>query len=114
LDRVWVGFGSSFCDNLSVWFCFVLTEPKNHFKKIFQILPKNFLNFITKKKKKKKNIKIQYKNTLNQIIVKILQNLVFKNNNVIFCHFDISYFEIFNRLILGSVWFGFNQKTQFV
>jgi hypothetical protein len=60
------------------WFCFVLTEPKNHLSKILQILYHFF----------PKNIKIRYKNTFNQIIVKIPQNFIFKNNNIIFCHFD--------------------------
>jgi hypothetical protein len=27
----WLWFGSGFCDYLSVWFCFVSTEPENYF-----------------------------------------------------------------------------------
>ncbi len=92
LGWVWLWFGCGFCDNVSVWFCFVPTEPKNHFSKILQLFSEIFF----------KNMKIQYKNTLNQIKIRISQNLMFKNNNnIIFGQFEnILYFEIFKC----SVW----------
>ncbi len=40
--NIWLWFGSGFCDYLSVWFCFVSTEPENHFSKILQLFSKNF------------------------------------------------------------------------
>jgi hypothetical protein len=92
-----------FCDNLSVWFCFVPTEPENHFSKILQLFSKFFFsNFF-------KNMKIQYKSTFNQTKIRISQNLVFKNNsNIIFRQFEnILYFEIFKCLVLGLVRFEF-------
>jgi hypothetical protein len=99
LGRLWVGFGFEFrktfgyglvlvfCDNLSVWFCFVPTEPENHFSRVLQFFSEVFfLNFL-------KNMKIQYKNALNQRKIKISQNLMFKNNNIIFRQFEnILYF----------------------
>ncbi len=92
-----------------VWFCFDSIEPKNHLSKNLQIFFQNFYRFFPKKKKIYKFHK-NYKNTFNQMIVKIPQNFVFENNNnIISCHFDnISYFEIFKRLALGSV-----KKSQF-
>jgi hypothetical protein len=56
-----------------------------------------------------KNMKIQYKNTLNQTKIRISQNLIFKNNNnIIFRQFEnILYFEVFKCLVLGLVRFGF-------
>jgi len=54
-----------------------------------------------------KNMKIQYKSTLNQTKIRISQNLMFKNNNnIIFLQFEnILYFEIFK--FLGLAWSGF-------
>jgi hypothetical protein len=40
--NIWLWFGCGFCDNLSVWFCFVPTEPENHLAKILQLFSKNF------------------------------------------------------------------------
>jgi hypothetical protein len=103
LKNIWLWFGSGFCDNLSVWFCFVPTEPENHFSKILQHFSEIFFsNFL-------KNVKIQYKNTFNETKIRISQNLMFKiNKNIIFRQFEnILYFEIFKCLVLGLVRFEF-------
>ncbi len=35
-QKIWLWFGSSFCDYLLVWFCFLSTEPENYFSKILR------------------------------------------------------------------------------
>ncbi len=57
-------------------------------------------------------MKIQYKNNLNPIKIRISQNLIFENNNnIIYRQFEnILYFEIFKCLVLGL---GFVEKSQF-
>ncbi len=94
--KIWLWFGSGFCDNLSVCFCFVPKEPENHFSEIF------FSNTL-------KNMKVQNKNTFIETKIRISQNLMFKiNNKIIFRQFEnILYFEIFKCLVLGLVRFGF-------
>ncbi len=106
--NIWLWFGSGFCDYLSVWFCFVSTEPENHFSKILQLFSKNFFfKFL-------KSMKIQYKNTFNETKIRISQKLMFKNNNnIIFRQFEninILYFVIFKCLVLGL---GCVEKSQF-
>jgi len=49
LENFWFWFGSGFWDNLPVWFCFILTKPKNHLSKILLFL-KIFINFLKKYK----------------------------------------------------------------
>jgi hypothetical protein len=65
LGQVWVGFGSEFRKSsgfglvlvfqtiFQFGFCFVLTEPKNHFAKILQLFSQNFYQILQKKKKYK-------------------------------------------------------------
>jgi hypothetical protein len=57
-------------------------------------------------------MKIQYKNNLNPIKIRISQNLIFENNNnIIYRQFEnILYLEIFKCLVLGL---GFVEKSQF-
>jgi hypothetical protein len=107
--NIWLWFGSGFCDNLSVWFCFVPTEPENRLSKILQLFSEDFFsNFL-------KNMKIQYKNTFNETKIRISQNLMLKNNNnIISRQFEnILYFEIFKCLVLGLVRFG-SQNSELV
>jgi hypothetical protein len=108
LGRVWFWFGSGFCDYLSFWFCFVSTEPENHFSKILQLFSEIFFfNFL-------KSMKIQYKNTFNQTKIRISPKLMFKNNNNII-------FRQFENFLYLSVWFwvwfglglGCVEKSQF-
>ncbi len=41
-ENIWWWFGSGICDNLSVWFWFVPTEPENHFSKVLQLFSEIF------------------------------------------------------------------------
>jgi hypothetical protein len=53
-DSVWVGFGLGLVPNFEkhlvmVWFCFVPTEPENHFSKILQLFSEIFFSNFLKK-----------------------------------------------------------------
>jgi hypothetical protein len=104
---VWVGFGSEFRKTFGYALVLVFEtifqfgsalfrqNQKTIFQKFCNFCLDFFSNFL-------KNMKIQYKNTFNQTKIRISQNLIFKNNNIIFRQFEnILYFEIFKCLVLG-------------